>query len=290
VPNRRHHEHASLPEDFCSQLGSVLDPYGAGFGAIRATRQAELSAVIAIRQKQLAEASELAKTSFLANMSHELRTPLNAIIGFSEIIEQNATNSTAQYPAYIGHIHNSAMHLLKIIDEVLDISGIEAGRVELKEGWIGLSDAITAAIAATQPLSQEKGISVEPRPGVGAQIRVDPTKFNQILLNLLSNAIKFTEPSGRVTVAFDPAERGGVVIAVTDTGIGIPRDRLEKVMEAFEQVEDHLTRRHDGTGLGLPIAKALVELHGGSLHLTSEINKGTTAEFRLPRERVRLSL
>src|SRR5207302_2832920 len=146
---------------------------------------------------------------------------------------------------------------------------------------------IILAVTTLRPIAEKKLVAIECRHRrTDALIRVDQTKFKQVLLNLLSNAVKFTQPSGSVVVDCGRDAEGGLVISVKDTGVGIPPEQLQKVLEPFEQVEDHLTRRNEGTGLGLPIAKALIELHGGELHLESELNVGTTAELRVPRERI----
>ena len=223
----------------------------------------------------------------IANMSHELRTPLNAIIGFSEVIKLDAQQPKERYPEYAQYIHDAAIHLLELINGILDLARIEAGKVELEEEAVSAADLIYSAVTTVRPLADKKLVSIDCRHRrIDVVIRVDQTKFKQVLLNLLSNAVKFTQPSGRVIVDCRRDKQGDLLITVKDTGVGIPREQLEKVLEPFEQVEDHLTRRNEGTGLGLPIAKALIELHGGELHLESELNVGTTAELRVPRERI----
>jgi signal transduction histidine kinase len=216
-----------------------------------------------------------------------LRTPLNAIIGFSEVIKLDAQQPKERYPEYAQYIHDAAIHLLELINGILDLARIEAGKVELEEEPVSAADLIYSAVTTVRPLADKKLVSIDCRHRrIDVVIRVDQTKFKQVLLNLLSNAVKFTQPSGRVIVDCRRAKRGDLLITVKDTGVGIPREQLEKVLEPFEQVEDHLTRRNEGTGLGLPIAKALIELHGGELRLESELNVGTTAELRVPRERI----
>ncbi|HEX4616303.1 MAG TPA: HAMP domain-containing sensor histidine kinase [Stellaceae bacterium] len=277
----------SLLETYCSQLGTLLDRPVSGLAFVNAKENAEAAADVANQQMLQAQASDRAKTKFLANMSHELRTPLNAIIGFSEVIKLNAQQPKERYPEYAQYIHDAAIHLLELINGILDLARIEAGKVELEEEAVPVSDLIYSAVTTLKPIAEKKLVSIDCRHRrTDAVIRVDQTKFKQVLLNLLSNAVKFTQPSGRVIVDCKRDEHGGLVISVKDTGVGIPREQLEKVLEPFEQVEDHLTRRNEGTGLGLPIAKALIELHGGELTLHSELNVGTTAELRLPRERI----
>src|SRR5438874_12633931 len=277
----------SLLETYCSQLGTLLDRPVPGLAFINAKQNAEAAATTANQQKLQAQASDRAKTKFLANMSHELRTPLNAIIGFSEVIKLNAQQPKERYPEYAQYIHDAAIHLLDLINGILDLARIEAGKVELEEESVLISDLLSSAVTTVRPIAEKKLVAIECRHRrTDALIRVDQTKFKQVLLNLLSNAVKFTQPSGSVVVDCRLDAEGGLVISVKDTGVGIPPEQLEKVLEPFEQVEDHLTRRNEGTGLGLPIAKALIELHGGRLVLESELNVGTTAELRVPRERI----
>jgi len=285
----RRHKGESLLETYCSQLGTLLDRPVTGLAFVNAKQNAEAAADVANQQMLQAQASDRAKTKFLANMSHELRTPLNAIIGFSEVIKLDAQQPKERYPEYAQYIHDAAIHLLELINGILDLARIEAGKVELEEETVSISDLILSAVTTVRPLADKKLVSIDCRHRrTDALVRIDQTKFKQVLLNLLSNAVKFTMASGRVTVDCKHDKSGNLAIIVKDTGVGIPREQLEKVLEPFEQVEDHLTRRNEGTGLGLPIAKALVELHGGELHLDSELNVGTTAEIRLPRERIDL--
>src|ERR1041384_5265436 len=277
----------SLLERYCSQLGTMLDRRDPGLALVLGKQKAETAAVRANREMLQAQASDRAKTKFLANMSHELRTPLNAIIGFSEVIKLDAQQPKERYPEYAQYIHDAAIHLLELINGILDLARIEAGKVELEEEPVSAADLIYSAVTTVRPLADKKLVSIDCRHRrIDVVIRIDQTKFKQVLLNLLSNAVKFTQPSGRVIVDCRRDKQGDLLITVKDNGVGIPREQLEKVVEPFEQVEDHLTRRNEGTGLGLPIAKALIELHGGELRLESELNKGTTAELRLPGYRV----
>ena len=257
---------------------------------VTAKQRADSAAATAKQQMRQAQASDRAKTKFLANMSHELRTPLNAIIGFSEVIKLDAQQPKDRYPEYAQYIHEAAIHLLGLINGILDLARIEAGKVDLEEESIPISQLIHSVINTLRPIAEKKLVKIDCRDDrLDTLVRVDQIKFKQVLLNLLSNAVKFTQPRGYVIVGCGRDSQGDLVISVKDTGIGIPRDHLQKVLEPFEQVEDHLTRRNEGTGLGLPIAKALIELHGGELVLESEINVGTTAELRLPRHRIGFS-
>jgi signal transduction histidine kinase len=286
----RRRRYESLLETYCSQLGTLLDRPVSGLAFVRDKQNAEAAADVANQQKLQAQASDRAKTKFLANMSHELRTPLNAIIGFSEVIKLNAQQPKERYPEYAQYIHDAAIHLLDLINGILDLARIEAGKVELEEEAVSISDLIHSVVTTLRPIADKKLVTIECRKRrTDALIRVDQTKFKQVLLNLLSNAVKFTHPRGSVVIDCSRDATGDLVISVKDTGVGIPPEQLQKVLEPFEQVEDHLTRRNEGTGLGLPIAKALIELHGGQLVLDSQLNVGTTAALRLPRERIGLS-
>ncbi len=280
----------SLLESYCSQLGTLLDRRSPGLALVTAKQQAESATVVAKQQMRQAQASDRAKTKFLANMSHELRTPLNAIIGFSEVIKLDAQQPRERYPEYAQYIHEAAIHLLGLINGILDLARIEAGKVDLEEESVSIFQMIHSVITTVRPIAEKKLVKIDCHDErMDTLVRVDQIKFKQVLLNLLSNAVKFTQPRGCVIVGCGRDGQGDLVISVKDTGIGIPRDHLQKVLEPFEQVEDHLTRRNEGTGLGLPIAKALIELHCGELVLDSEINVGTTAELRLPRHRIGFS-
>jgi signal transduction histidine kinase len=219
-------------------------------------------------------------------MSHELRTPLNAILGFSEMMEKSIGGTlNEQHRQYIEHIHESGTHLLTIISDILDLSKIEAGQFKLHEGEVAIPALVESCIQMVRDRAQGKSLRLvtdirKDMPGLVA----DPVRIKQILLNLLSNAIKFTD-KGSVTLAasFDPET--GFRFTVTDTGIGMTKDELATAQELFGQVEDAYTRNSDGTGLGLPIARHLAELHGGTLELTSTKSEGTCAMVTLPPSR-----
>jgi PAS domain S-box-containing protein len=238
--------------------------------------------------KERAEVANHAKSEFLANMSHELRTPLNAILGFSDIIRQQmfGTGKMERYSDYANDIHNSGAHLLSIINDILDLSKIEVGQTSLQEEERSLDAMVNEvrALAGERVAGPRAALEVvlpEPVP----RLLVDPRKFRQILVNLLSNAFKFTPHDGQVVL--DAAiEAGGIAICVRDSGIGIAPGDLETVLTPFGQVESAFSRRHHGTGLGLPLAKSLAELHGGTLTLESTLNEGTCVTIRLPASRV----
>jgi two-component system cell cycle sensor histidine kinase PleC len=259
-----------------------------GLALLEAKQQAEKAASGAHQAMLKAKAADRAKSKFLANMAHELRTPLNAIIGFSEVIKLDQIQMRNSYPEYAGYIHDAGRILLNIINSILDLAQIEAGRVVLEENFIALGEIVEASITTIRPMYQKKSIEIscdiqEP----ATMVYVDPIKFQQVMLNLLSNSVKFTEPRGRIQVGAVFHKSGDLVLSIRDTGIGIPAEQIQRVLRPFEQVADHLTREHEGTGLGLPIAKALIELHGGELVLSSQVGVGTTARLRLPGARVR---
>jgi two-component system, cell cycle sensor histidine kinase PleC len=276
----------TLLSDYCLQLGSLLERQHTERALVTAKEQAVRAAVLAEQSMRQAQEADRAKTKFLANMTHELRTPLNAIIGFSELI-QNTPAQTGEHPAYAGYIHDSGTHLLGILNGVLDLARIEAGRLVLEQGHILIAELIEAAAATHSAAAQKKSITILKHAPATLEAWLDPAKLKRVLDNLLSNAIKFTAEGGGIEIKGGIAESGELAIAVSDNGCGIPAEHLDRVLEPFGQVEDHLTRENDGVGLGLPIARALVGLHGGVLKIHSGEKAGTTVEVRLPAERVR---
>jgi signal transduction histidine kinase len=286
-PRRQRSE--SLLDSYCAQLGTTLELGHPGFALVAAKQDAEMTALTAKAQMLAATEADRAKTKFLANMSHELRTPLNAIIGFSELMKLRrppAANGERD-SEYAGYIHEAGTLLLEIVNGLLDLARIEAGRLELHDEWIALADLLRSTTTTMSPVAAKREVDLASTlPDRELTIRVDQTRFKQILLNLLSNAIKFTGPGGRVEIGAMVVDGGGLAVSIADTGAGIAPENLRKVFEPFEQIEDHLTRQNEGTGLGLSIARALTELHGGRLLLRSTVGQGTTVELRLPRERV----
>jgi len=246
-------------------------------------RNRELAKAIAT-----AEAANRAKSEFLANMSHELRTPLNAIIGFSDVIsgERYGALENAKYKTYAADINASGRHLLEIINDILDLAKIESGNLELNETAVAIQDLIGETLRIVGERAQARNLivesSVEPR---GARIHADQRALRQILLNLLSNAIKFSQPGGRISVSAEIGAAGQTIFAIEDTGIGMKPEEIPVAMSPFEQIADVLHRQHGGTGLGLPLTKSLVELHGGSLEIVSEPGVGTTVYVRFPASR-----
>jgi signal transduction histidine kinase len=238
--------------------------------------------------KDAAELADRAKSEFLATMSHELRTPLNAVLGFSDLMVSEAFGPLGddRYRGYAQDIHSSGSHLLNIINDVLDLSKAASGKLELVESWIDARDVVDSVCRLIHPRVGEAKLSLTVKmPPGNLMTYADERLLKQMLLNLLSNACKFTPPDGRIECAVS-VDAAGMRFAVTDTGVGIPAEHLERVLQAFVQVDSSLTRRHEGTGLGLALVKVMAELHGGSLRLDSEVGRGTTAAVILPLSRV----
>jgi two-component system cell cycle sensor histidine kinase PleC len=236
-------------------------------------------------EKNRAEEANKTKSKFLANMSHELRTPLNAIIGFSEIMESGMFGALGadKYHEYCRDIRESGQYLLDVINDILDMSKIEAGRLRLQIENLELDRILTDALRVVTARAQDKQLKVTAEIAPAIRLKADRRALQQIALNLLSNAVKFTAENGRITVRARYS-RGAVVIGIQDSGIGIPRDALKKLGRPFEQVESQLTKTHHGSGLGLAIAKSLAELHGGVMRIRSAPGAGTTVVVRLPIE------
>jgi two-component system cell cycle sensor histidine kinase PleC len=242
-----------------------------------------------MRATETAEMASRAKSKFLANMSHELRTPLNAIIGFSEIMREGLFGplGSARYTEYAKDIHSSGTHLLSVIDDILDISKIEAGRYTLEDQNMNLADVLDWSLEMVRPRLLEKNLTTRVSlPRELPVLRADIRAMRQILLNLLTNALKFTPDGGSIDIAVKLLPRGYLEIAIKDTGIGIPHSKLKEVLEPFGQVDDPIARQNGGTGLGLPITKHLIEMHEGTFHLDSVLGKGTEATIVLPASRL----
>ncbi|HAO93013.1 MAG: hypothetical protein A2X93_08085 [Deltaproteobacteria bacterium GWC2_56_8] len=239
---------------------------------------------------ELLEANRM-KSQFLANVSHELRTPLNSIIGFSELLQEKAFGDlNERQHQYVEYVHSSGAHLLQLINNILDLSRIEAGRMELSSEDFSIMEVLGELLGNVRPMAHERNISLECKTvPASPKIHADRAKFKQIMTNLLSNAVKFNNDGGRVTVDWDISEEPlgmkmerFVVFRIMDTGIGIKEDDKGKLFKEFEQIDSSITREYGGTGLGLVLTKRLVELHKGSIRVESEPGKGSTFFVKLP--------
>ena len=281
----------------------ILDHRNAG--VVRDERIAELLSSKAALEKQGREIVKLAedlavardqsedanrtKSMFLATMSHELRTPLNAIIGFSELIggEMFGPVGNDSYREYANDIRESGQHLLDLINDILDLSKFESGSDELHEENIDISEITRSVRWLVTARAQDDNVVLKTELADDAPLlRADKLKLKQILINLLSNAIKFTDAGGKVTLKAWCSVNGGYVFQVIDTGIGIALEDIPKALLPFQQNDNRLNRKFEGTGLGLPLSKTLVEMHGGSLDLQSQVGVGTTVTVRFPAERI----
>lgn len=239
--------------------------------------------------KEQAELASRAKSEFLANMSHELRTPLNAIIGFSETIHKQTFGpvGSPKYLEYVDDIHQAGRHLLNVINDILDLSKIEAGKVELHEATVNVSGVVASCVLLVKERAAAEDLNLKPDvPDNLPPLYADERMVKQILINLLSNAIKFTPEGGEIGIKVWSRPDAGYVFQIADTGIGIALEDIPTVLTPFKQADGALDRKFEGTGLGLPLSKSLTEMHGGSFDLQSEIGVGTTVTVRFPAERI----
>ncbi len=246
-------------------------------------RAAELQAIAAARRVSQAEEANQVKASFLAAMSHELRTPLNAIGGYADLLLTGIGGEIShQQQGYLERIRNSQQHLLAIINDILNFSRIEAGRLTVDVGPVALEDVVNAVVPMIEPQAVAKSIRVERGSFADAVVTGDQSKIEQILLNLMSNAVKFTESGGAISIRCE--ERGDCVeLSVHDTGTGIPDAEIDAIFQPFVQVGRSLTSKHEGTGLGLAISSNLAKAMGGDLRVESRVNQGSTFTLSLPK-------
>src|SRR5882672_1324083 len=265
-----------------SKSNSLLSAYSADLGQMISRQRAETALRAAAIESAMASR---AKSEFLANMSHELRTPLNAIIGFGELIEQlvpekRSAGKPRQYAGYIAH---AGRHLLEVVNDILNISEIESGNFSLNLERLDLREIVgTSALLAQRRVEQKKQTLDVHIPEDLPRVLGDDLRLKQIFINLLSNASKFTGEGGRLCVAAQLDGPDSVAVAVGDTGCGMTQEEIRRALEPFTQIRSTYSRNEEGTGLGLPIAKALILRHGGKLHITSQPNVGMTVTFTLP--------
>ena len=264
------------------ELGDLIDGFNHMLSQIESY---EDSVAARIR----AEAANRAKSEFLANMSHELRTPLNAIIGFADAMKSEVFGplGSDRYQSYVDDIHYSGNHLLDIINDILDLSKAEAGKITLRESEFPLPGTVNQALRMLRERAVGHGVSLS--SGLASWepwLCGDERLVSQVVINLLSNAVKFTEPGGRVTVELCEGPTGGYGLKITDSGIGIAKADLPAIRQPFVQVANAFVRKHEGTGLGLPLADQIMQLHGGRLEIESEIGIGTSVTAWFPKDRV----
>ncbi len=251
-----------------------------------AQREMEVELVRNQAAKEIAERSSRNKSAFIASMSHELRTPLNAILGFSEIISHGMPEFRERQQEYAKNIHVAGSHLLELVNDILDISKAEAGKLELHPEEVNLGELLNESCGLVRSTPSASDVGLEVSSATVPAIWADRLRIKQVVLNLLTNAVKFTPSGGAVQARVECTVDGGVALEIADTGIGISAEDLKKIFEPFHQIDSAYTRRHDGTGLGLAIVSRIVEMHEGKIGISSVVGQGTTVTVTFPKSRV----
>ncbi len=273
----------------------IIDRYGnlLGVGGIETDITKRVTVEMAYRQaRDDAEAANRSKSAFLANMSHELRTPLNSVIGFSDSLLAGTLGEIENplHREYLSIIRTAGEHLLDLINDILDLSRIEAGKLELDETEFDVEDVIADAVRLTAERAGSVGLVVSTNIAPDLPlVRADERQIKQVIINLISNAIKFTDPGGKIIISATRSDTSGLEVRIEDNGVGISAEDLERVQQPFIQVADAMTRQHTGSGLGLSIVRSIITLHGGKTELKSELGKGTTVSFTLPKRRLKIN-
>ncbi len=272
----------SLLQRYASDFVRINEHSAAEESLRRGKEQAE-------RAAEKAEAANRAKSEFLANMSHELRTPLNAIIGFTDIMKEEMLGplENVTYKGYVGDINNSAGHLLEVINDILDLSKIEHGDIELNEEEVDVTKVVESCLTIIEERAKKGNLKLSYDPPESLpKLWGEARRVKQILINLLSNSVKFTRPGGEISVQVLVENSGNLAITVFDNGIGIAAEDMEQIMTPFGQAHTGLNRKYEGTGLGLPLSKMFVEMHGGALIIESDLDVGTAVCALFPASRV----